>query len=334
MRSTISRIGIAVVLCLIGHPGIGRAQSNDIYDIARKVVDKFQPPELIDPDNPDYRANCFGIYDLAKDGSPPSIIAVYPEYANDDVDGKVLALKRVDGGQYAATDITPSHFSFAAHACDIELIDVDRTGRNVLELDLLQGPRVDEHAEYLFRWDGSTLKSIGPTTQHGSEWEAGLYHGFGLWNLYDDGTIAVSSLQEDADPDDPELSTIYVLKNGVYAPISHAVFVDTFFKGLPEDLGIDEFDVDARSVGPYTLQIGNGEVDGSSRANDPIIYLNGKVVLPSGRLNRKTGKIRVQLNNVRIGQNTMKVVLTGDKSAKITVAIECQAVLPKVESSP
>lgn len=179
-------------------------------------------------------------------------------------------------------------------------------------------------SSFIFRWDGTNLTSIGKTNQTKSGVKPALDNVW-LGNLYGDGTTTAASsefMNDDSDaPTDP--SVIYVLKNGTYVFGTNAIFLNSFYlsDGYPGPV-TESFTVDAGSAGPYTLRIGNGNVDNSSRVTNATVTLNGIVVVSSGTLTGQIGTFSIPLSNIVAGTNTITVSLAGDNGSQIAIAIE------------
>jgi hypothetical protein len=280
------------------------------------IVDRFFPQNLVNPDHPEDKRNCFGVYERAGDGSPLTIIAVYP-----DAQHEVLAVRRQSNGQYTSTEIAPEGFDFALARCSVEFIDVDGDGRNEVEV-LLSGAHAGD-ADFLFRWDGSQLISIGPTWK--TKW--GINPSLGnAWfcNLYSDGTLAAVSIDGSSGEEDaPVYGSIYRLKDGQYSFVTRSAFALPFRRGkqAPEEES-RTFTLFSESTGPYVLRVGNGDIDGKNRLTSGHISINGEELVDSSRLSRQTGELAVPIAKLAPGTNKITVLLDGEPGGDIQVVVE------------
>ena len=277
------------------------------------IVDQFYPSYLIDPDYPKHRDSCAGIYDKAADGSPLTIFVVYPQMQSG-IRGELLVLHRQSTGEYTSAKVAPSDFDFGAAFCEVDFVDVDGDGKEEVQISLPGTGTVS--ADFIFRWDGSHLISIGPTER--SEWSTSpSLNNPWFINLYDDGTLAAVSLDDFAPVEDaPTPTSIYRLEGGKYAFATHSALSFFFSIGGPES---KEFTLKPDSTGPYVLQIANGVVTGEERVSNARVSINGVEV---ASFSKEVGTKRVPLSNIVAGENTISVDLVGKPGATIFFAVE------------
>jgi hypothetical protein len=282
------------------------------------IVDRFFPQTPVNPDAPDYRSSCFGVYERAPDGSPLTIIAVDP-----DAQHEVLALRRQSNGQYISTEIAPEDFDFSALRCSVEFVDVDEDGRN--EVEVLMSGVSGGDADFLFRWDGSQLISIGPTWEEDSI-EPSLYNAW-FCNLYNDGTLAAVSLDGKVEAGDvPIYTSIYRLKDGEYRFVTRSALTLIYSSRKPAPGEVNpvspSFTLEPESTGPYVLRVANGDCSGKHRASGAHISINGKELVGPSSLSSQVGELVVPISKLVPGTNAITVLVDGEPGAQIQVVVE------------
>lgn len=274
----------------------------------------------MDPESPDLRGDCFGVYDKAADGTPLTIFAVYPETFHG-VKGKMVEIRRQSSGKYTVTDIGPSNFSFSGMYCSVKFVDIYEDGRD----EVMVGVRgVDPgQASFLFQWDGKQLTNIGPTVQ---PWGHVLPALANVWfaNLYDDEALAAVSLDDfSREADAPATTLIYRLQNGQYKVASHSEFTFSYSCGPRScEQTSWHFTLEPSSVGPYVLRIGNGDLHRKNRVTAATVLINGVEVANSADVNQQVGVFTVPLDGVLKEKNTISVQLQGGSNAIIYLAVE------------
>jgi len=296
------------------------AQSADVESVANR----FYPQKFIDDairlKEPLNRIICASAYSVAPGGAPQVIVAGY----SDGFQGTVKVLGRQGAGNYRVL-YEPAGLDLDGAPCSVEFIDVD--GDGVQEIHVAFGSASGNDGDWLFKWDGRTLRSIGATAQRDGETYTKLVN-IAFEDLYHDGTLAVVSAGGDSLAEDglaaeaPEY--VYRLVNGHYVLAAPVLLVDTFTSQEPRRLPTDgQFYLPKGSTGPYTLRVVNGDRAGAGRVSSGQIRLNGKEIVSPDRFKTPAGILSVPLSPLRSGDNQLSVELPHDRpGGHITVVVE------------
>lgn len=266
-----------LVFCLISIAGsaqLASAQQNIANGASavatQTIVDQFYPQQLVDPAYPNDRNSCFGVMQVGQDGQPSIIIANYL-----DARGAIRILTRGANGAFTAID-GPSGLNLGGSNCSIEFIDVDGDGAKEIHLAII-GAGVGT-ADWLFRWNGSSLTTLNPVTQ-GKFASSSEFGNANFADLYHDGALAVYCVQtyppsQDGKSDEPD--RVYRWQNGTYQRSANALLL-ALPAGGPSSPFTATFGVAKGSGGPYTLRVINGDSQGNHRASGQVL-INGQVV--------------------------------------------------------
>lgn len=280
-------------------------------EAARVQVDKLFPIELKDRDN--NKDSCFDVYRANSDGSPSLIFAVYPAYET-----QIRLISQQEDGSYNSRNITPADFEHLSLRCDIATVTLDASGRQAVGIGLENAS--DHEANYIFDWNGSALRSIGPTKLFRGKLGTVLQDAF-FDNLVDDGTLALVSTDA-LIPDVLIDQKIYEWENGSYVEKAHSIESLHLTVGRSGSATeTEDFEPVNGVHGPYTIQIGNGDVHGKDRVSDLRVTINGKVAIPLGMVSQKMGTYQVGIPNVKPTGNSLTIELIGSPGSDASIYI-------------
>src|SRR5712691_7210995 len=198
MKLTRILLGLLTVSTCLVNPHLINAQTIDV----QQIVDQFYPQTLVDqadnggPSNvPFHRNSCHAVYDKFSGGAPRTIIAGY----TNNVGGAVRVLQATAPGNYQVV-FEPANLDLVGVNCGITLKDIDGDGKKevIVSFSSFRGNSMD----WIFRWDGSALTSIGPTstTKRGKTDTKLMNSAF--FDIYHDGTLQIVSVGESPSPID------------------------------------------------------------------------------------------------------------------------------------
>ena len=292
-----------------------------------QVVDQFFPASFSDPRvSADYRLQnqeCFAVYDQLPDGTPKTIMAGYVS----GLESSISVIQRQPSGNYQVI-YQPSGLTMDSAGCSVELHDVD--GDGVQEVWYRFGGQRGE-GNWVFKWDGSQLVNIGPTSSNSriGTWTQ-ISNGM-LLDVYHDGTQQI--LSTDATTGMPDLpDRLYRLSNGQYVLDSTLVTAFTFSRatGKPQT-DLWPFNVIGPSTGPYVLKITNGDRGGAHRVTSGHILMNGIQTFGPSDFSQQVEFLSAPLTNIQPGENTLSVELEGAPGSHLVVMIQDQT--PKLQSA-
>ncbi len=336
-------LGLLIASACMVNPLMINAQAVDV----QQIVDQFYPQTLVDQaDNggpgsvPFHRNSCHAVYDTLLGGAPKTIIAGY----TNNVGGAIRVLQATTPGNYQIA-FEPTNLGLVGVNCGITLKDVDGDGKKevIVSFSSFRG----NSSDWIFRWDGSALTSIGPTssTKRGKTDTKLMNSAF--FDIYHDGTLQIVSVGENPPPIDGSQPTagddVYRLVNGHYVLATPVLFFSTFYRGRAKPVPRSaNFDLLASSKGPYTLRVTNGgknvnekkkkndhDNDADDRDDDRIknrvdsgdISVNGVEVVEDNMFKGKNSIFSVPLNNLKPQGNDIKVTLEGKPGGFITVTV-------------
>jgi len=325
-RRRVAIVGLAAVLC-----GVRMAGAQAPNDEA--IVKSFFPQWLTDESTKDYNA-----------GGPPPFEASASATGDLDGSGRAFIVAAYTNGASAAVKVLQRQGASAVELAapefplmlgiepSVELLDLDHDRRPevIVSFSSFQGA----HADWVLRWDGTTLKLIGP--QEVDEYgDAGTLLQDALFiDLDGDGVLEIVNTPEDVDPaagPQPLVHDVYSLVNGKYVPSTGLLFFDTFArppKPATDVKGSQAQDAEPNVVtrtflmdapGAYEMIIVNGDDDGTHKVTSAEIELNGVLVASPQTLggNRRVTTVPVTVEE----SNTVRALLRGPRQTWLTIAI-------------
>lgn len=304
-----------ILSCLAG-AGAAQAQSTP-----QQIVDQHFPASLLaGPDSANLdKVSCFVVFDTLSSGAPRTIIAAY----SNDFEGTVQVLQVQSDGTFQVID-EPAGFSFGGTRCTIDLADVDGDGINEIRVSF--GSFRPPTSDWIFKWDGSHLHNIGPTSQPRRGKQHSLLCSTDFVNLFQDGTLQIVSVSSSPSPDDGSIETpnfLYRLSGGVFVLSSPVAYVRTFTrqKGAPAPVS-DSFDLFTGSTGPYVVRISNGDARGNNRVSSADVAINSAEIFGPSSFNQQVGTLSAPLNSLNARGNTVQVDLKSSPGSQITMVVE------------
>ena len=299
------------------------------------IVDQFYPQTLVDKADPQgsggvplSRKSCFVVFDSFSDGTPQTIIAGYSNGAN----GAVRVIRAGDNHVYSVV-YEPGNLDLDGVDCQAELVDVQGDGVKevLIAFRSFRGPSGD----WIFRWDGSQLRSLGPTTMDEDGFESSVLSDSSLIDFDHTGPLSLIALANATRPEDGAPAVVYnVYKLSGYKFVfdKPLLYSSPFVrrKGEPETVK-ETFPLPGSSAGPYTLRVINGERDGSRRASSARIVLNGVVILSPDHFSQQVEFLSIPVNLQP--QNTIEVTLAGTPLGQIWISIEDEAAVQRARQS-
>ena len=205
---------------------------------------------------------------------------------------------------------------------NLQLLDLDRDGKPEVILSLLAAH--GNHVNWVLKWDGVTLTSIGPLALYEGEPVGSGPCNAEFIDLEGDGVLEAVS-----PPDYGGLSTleewrtsertydIYRLRSGKYSAAAHSAIYSGGHSrnGLHET---DEFIVAAAGAG-YRLLVVNGAGNGGNRSSGEIA-INGQTVASPSQFGNNAPVVNLPIS-LRAGTNTIDMRISGPSWASFRVFI-------------
>jgi hypothetical protein len=278
-----------------------------------QVVETFFPQRLIDESRRDYqrggplpfRTSAFVVADLDNDGSP-FIVAAY----TNGFSGVVRVLERVDGTARLVHE--PDLPALGGVFPSLRLLDFDHDGRAevVVSCTSARGPTAD----WVFRWDGSRLALLGPTTRDALGVADTPLSNADFVDIDGDGILEV--LNPTGADSGPGAWEVYRLEERTYVAGAFLHYVATFFP--PPAAGTQSFVV--ANPGPaFLLTVINGDRDGGNRVRAGTIRLNGRDVVGPADLDE--GMRTVVRRVPGSVENVVAVTLVGTQGSRVLVTV-------------
>jgi len=312
----------------------GRGRSQEARD--RALVEKSFPRRLLDKpswwgsgDTPNMEiADRYEFIraDLNNTGRPDFIVAAYESPWGSE--GSVRVLKASSGDLVAQSSLGDC---LMGSPQEISVVDLDHSGHPGVLVELPDGhggPTLD----WIFRWDGSKLISLGPTRTIGLSVCPGLY-GSQFVDLDGDGFLEAVSTLVHAAPDEPVTYEVYKLAGGAYKPSGAFEFFEWFpvdSEPLPPAYRVREF-IASLPGSPYVLTIANGDGRDEPPVESAQVLLNGEAVTTPGQITKTARWFKIPVT-VK-ANNTVEVHASGPKDSQLYVGIG-PASLPSLRPAP
>ncbi len=302
----------------------------------RALVEQFFPQRLSARDaearakygGPSSRQSAFVAADLDRTGKPQYLVAAYTA----DEMAAIRVLKVTDNS--AALVDEPNLCPFGGRDPEVSLINLDRSGNPAVLVSLLAGNRGEE-MQWVFKWDGSALKSIGPGKDD---------QGLSCTDLFDadfvdldgDGILEIVNSQGtsrwEIEAGAPETYEVYKLIEGAYK--LSGMF--EYFGGFPVPIAppppqfrTKRF-VASAPGSPYIMTIANGNGRDEPPVQSAQILLNGEAVTTPGQISQTVRSLKIPVT-VK-AKNTVVVNVSGPQGSALNIGIG-PAALPKPPSA-
>ena len=265
---------------------------------------------------PPFQAFAYADADLGGTGTADFIVAAY----SNGFSGAVVVLRKQ--GNAAVQVAAPSFPLMGGIYPNVTMLDVDNDGRPeaIVSLSSARGSGSD----WILKWNGTTLQSIGPTSvdRHGNI--ATLLSEPEFIDLTRDGVLdAISAPQSGPLSDGIPVAGIvrvFSLSNGVYreSSITFNIFA-TFLRSTGEPrAAVRRFSVQNPS-GQYVMTIVNGDRRGDHRVSSAKIILNGVVVARPDLFNQQVRRLRIPVTVST--SNMLSAELRSDPGSQLSIGI-------------
>jgi hypothetical protein len=310
-RAKVQRTAAAVatvlwlLLALIG-PAFGQkpAAQPETAEHAknRAIVEQFFPQKLLNDDAadvakygpPSTKGFGFVAADLDGTGQKEFLIVLYKWRG-----GAAVRVLKKEGDSAVVVD-EPKLCPFSGQDPKVSLIDLDRSGRPEVLIQLATDRM--EPMMWIFKWDGTELKSFG-----GTEDDRGLpctvLFDATFVDLDGDGILEIvdGNEFENADQSGPVQSRVFRLKDGTY--VQSGIF-EYFFFGVT---GPDTFEAGNPKI-PYVVTVANGDGRKMPPVDAAEIRLNGELIAGPDKISRRSRYLSIPVT-VK-DQNTIDVRIT------------------------
>jgi hypothetical protein len=264
-----------------------------------------------------FQAYAFQDADLNGTGIADFIIAAY----SNGFSGAVVVLRKV--GTSAVTVAAPSFPLMGGVYPSIRMLDVDHDRRPeaVVSFTSARG----QSADWVLKWNGTTLQSIGPVSVEPDGNIATLLSEAEFVDLNGDDTLEIISAPQSGlssnGQEAKEGLRVFSLANGTYTDsgITFNLFA-TFVRGVgPPNAAVRKFAVPDPANGQYLMTIVNGNNNGDNLASSATIVLNGATIAGPNLFNQRRRTFQIPITVA--AANTLTVTIAGAPASEITVGI-------------
>jgi hypothetical protein len=282
-----------------------------------QAVATFFPQRLIDESQRDYEAGgplpfqtfAFVAADLDNDGSS-FLVAAY----SNGFSGVVRVLERIDGTARVVDE--PDLPLMGGIFPSVDVPDVEGDGRPEIAVSYSQAG--GSTADWVFRWDGTRLRLIGPVTRD----ERSLVDTRLSNSSFED--IDGDGIQEIVEPTAADSGApawrVYRLEGSQYVDSTSLHFLDSFYINPTTPQAATRGFVVANPGPGFQLTVINGDRDGTNRVTAGTIRLNGHMVVSPAEIG---ADVRTVVRRVTVlGENRVEVSLVGDVGSWVLVTIE------------
>jgi len=285
----------------------------------RAIVEQFWPQQLLNSDaayvakygGHSTKAFAFVAADLNGTGSKEFLVALYV-WAG----GGALRVLKKQGDSALVVD-EPKLCPFGGGPMfppEVSTIKIDNSGKAAI----LAG-NTDKNGRpqpWIFKWDGTGLKSLGAQTPVGGLPCTDLFDPLFV-DLDGDGVLEIVNGSEAEKPDQtgPAVTGFYKLINGAYTQTG---IFEYFFSGIGVG-GADTFLASHPEV-PYVVTVANG----NGKAEPPVgaaeIRLNGQLIAGSDKVNQSSRYLSIPVTVKN--QNSIEVkILSGSNESRLYVGV-------------
>jgi hypothetical protein len=229
----------------------------------------------------------------------------------------IRVLKVTD--HFAALVDEPKLCPFGGDNPEVSLIDLDHSGNPAVLVSLVGGAE-GVGMRWVFKWDGSALKSIGPGKD-----DEGLpcteLHDPDFLDLDGDGILEIVERSKPFEPDTPDNYDVYKLTDGAYK--LSGVFES--FSGFPVPIApppprfrIQRF-VASAPGSPYIMTIANGNGRDEPPVQSAQVLLNGEAVTAPGQITQTVRSLKIPVT-VK-ANNTVDANVSGQQGSFLYIGI-------------
>jgi len=284
------------------------------------VVNQFFPEWLITESNSDFarggpepfQAFAYADADLNGTGTADFIVAAY----SNGFSGAVLVLERQ--GTSAVQVAAPSFPLMGGIYPNVTMLDVDNDGRPeaIVSFSSARGAGAD----WVLKWNGKTLQSIGPTTLvAGANLATSLSESLFI-DLNGDRTLEIISAPRSGSRSDGQTLTVFNLDNGVYhdSNASFNIFATFLRDTMSPTPAVRNFSV-ANPNREFVMTIVNGDGRSHGAVSNAIVKLNGVIVAGPSVFNQQVQTIRIPVTVAT--SNTLSVQLGSAPGSLLAIGI-------------
>jgi len=260
-------------------------------------------------------------------GGPPPFTAYDYRYANLDgpgsqqyivaafsngFSGRVAVLRKQ--GSSAMQVAAPDFPLMGGVRPTVALYDVEGDGKPEVLISFTAAR--GSSADWLLKWDGSTLRSIGPAVQDAQGNIATSLVEADFVDINGDGILEIINAPETTNG----VFQVFKLSNGSYE--NAGVTIDAYYtfargSGAPKN-EVRTFSV-ANHTAPHLVTIVNGDITGLNRVSSAVIRLNGVSIAGPERFSQKVLNITIPVSVT--GSNTLEVELRSEPGSQLSIAI-------------
>lgn len=288
------------------------------------VVKQFFPQWLITESNndfaqggpPPFQAFAYADADLNGTGTANFIVAAY----SNGFSGAVLVLQKQ--GASAVQVAAPSFPLMGGIYPSVTMLDVDKDGRPeaIVSFSSARG----QGADWVLKWNGVTLQSIGPVSIDANGNIATLLSEAEFVDLSGTGILEIISAPQsgpvlNGQPTSGILN-VFSLSNGSYQPssVTFDIFA-TFLRSTGKPTAaIRQFSA-SNPRAKYVMSVVNGDTSGANRVSSAEIMLNGVVVATPNQFNQQVRTLSIPVTVA--AANTLSVTLASAPGSQLSVGI-------------
>ena len=309
------------LILLASTPALVRGSLNQTD---KDLVNQFFPDFLIEESEEDFakggpapfRTSAFAVADLGGTGTD-LIVAAY----TNGFSAAIRVLRRE--GTAAVLVDEPALPLLGGIFPSVTFRDLNNDGR--LEVMTSFSSARGTGADWVFRWNGSALVFLGPSSVDPNGDESTLLGGADFIDLDADGILEIVNppqlgpVAADEDAPDVELFDIFGFDGNRYTFSRSVNYFSTFVRNEGKPVVIERtFDVASTEV-PYLLEIINGTGGPGTRVSSAVIRLNGEVVIDPRRFNQRVAEITEKVN--LLSSNSLTVELRSAPGSQLSVIV-------------
>jgi hypothetical protein len=324
-RRPVTTLGLLIAVIAVFTSAPGREGSAAQAIDPQQVVDQFYPQALIDRADPPgtpggiplIRKSAFVVLEQLP-GVPRTILACYSNGA----DGAIRVIRR--SNEVYGVVYEPTLLDLGGRDCRVKIYDPLVLGSPVLGVSF-QGISTYS-ADWFFRWDGTSLVILGPTTNEPGGTKTTPFNNASLLDLSHTGSWVIINPVCARPPVGDEnciAADVYRLsEQNMYVMDRTLLSLEPFGQSSSQPQTREViFDLPSGTQGPYRMTVVNGERGGGYRTASGTIVLNGQTVVNSGQLNLQAEFVTVNVD-LQAKENNMQVTLANRQGAQVWVYVE------------
>jgi hypothetical protein len=203
----------------------------------------------------------------------------------------------------------------------VDLVDLDGDGRPEVVITLTSAAGFD--ADWIFKWDGLNLNSIGPS-EVGTDGNTSTILGDADFvDLNGNGILDIINPPEpinlsDAPNTDP--FTVFALSGGTYVSTGITFdYYETFARATGAPVAVTRTFSSANPNTAYVMTIANGDGHGGNRVSSADVYLNGYQIVGPSAFNQQVSVLKIPISVA--ASNTLAVTLKSAPGSQLTIGI-------------